>query len=669
MATVITIDGSTVACAAAVPRRLSVPVGGVPTFVFDVPGGPLPTGAYPYLAKSIEVEIDGTTYFVGEVQDCEPRFTRAGWVRVYNCISLRGLGDRVAHRDGNSGGETSTFNASIDTDPYDYLPSRAGKTVGEIITAVLTMVGNATALDALGIGGYTTLSPPTLPTATVNDLALLTRVLPGPIRFTGERFLTALEGLLAAVAVNWRLVVRPDGVLRFLDTTNFPTAATLTLGTDPVDPPDLSRQLSECYSAILLTGQPVAQAFPFAVSLGTLTEAAFAYGGGTIADAKAAFVPNDYYRPACADQGTCVCTSTTSVTLTSDDATVTWPANFWNQTSGNRYGSLHLIHSAGTSIVMMAQRLVTSSASMSAGGTSVTGVDRALPHTDYNKYFIRGRRGGRQNVWTVYTLPTWAGAKVAPQTSYPYPFRNAAGNGLIQVSTAMGQVLWSANNSAPFAEVSIPIEVDPDSGTVIFPKPTFMMAGDRVPSDVRAYVPIWTDVNSVRVPSSGFEGAAYTVDGVERVLQVFVPTWRDPANLSAITSYAQDYLDSVKTPIVEGTVVYHGAYLGALTPGLKLSLASTDYTTGHESGAYPVMDATLEWVSGPGDPDLFRTSMRVSTKRGHYAVDAYLHPDRTGVTLDLGGSLDLSGIGSGAGAMSDALMGRLAGNELGRAGA
>ena len=243
MATVITIDGSPVVCADAVPKRLNLPLGGVPTFVFESPGGPLPTGAYPHLNKSIEVEVDSTTYFVSEVEDCEPRFTAMGWVRTYNCVSLRGMGDRVAHRDGNSGGETSTYNGSPDNDPYNYLPSRAGKEVGEIIADILTMQTNADALDALGIGAYTSLSPPTLPTATTDDLATLDRLVPGPIRFSGEKLLTALEGLLSSLAVNHRLVVLPDGTLRFFDLTALPTAATLTLGTDPVDPPDLSRVL------------------------------------------------------------------------------------------------------------------------------------------------------------------------------------------------------------------------------------------------------------------------------------------------------------------------------------------------------------------------------------------------------------------------------------------
>lgn len=667
MATVLTIGGVEVACPTAIPRRLTLPVGRVPTFAFETPGGPLPTGAYPFLNEEISVEIEGTVRFVGDVVRCEPRFSAsAGWTRIYSCLGLRNRGDWVRHVDGNSGVNVSTYNALRDGETADYLASRAGKEVGEILADLLTMTENATALDALGLGAYTSLSPPTLPTATTTDLAALDRVLPGPIRFGGEKFLSAVESFLSTNAPNHRLVVLPDGTFRFLDLTAFPTTDTLTLGTDPVDPPDLSRDLSECHSAVEIHGEPVAAVYEFRLSItGTdrgLNEDPFIYDGLTIAQAKAAFRPRHHWQPDCVDQGTCTCPSTTTVTVTSSDASVFWSADFWNQEAGKRYGAIQLTYSLGNTITMHDQRLVVDSAALTAGGSATLTLDRALPHTNFNRYSLRGRRGGQQNVYTTYELPSWAGAKVAPQSSYPYPFRNASGNGLQMVTTAMGLVIWSSSGNPPYLEHGTPIEVDPDAGTITFPTPTFILAGNREPTDVRAFVPVYNAVNMVRAPSSGYEGAGYTVDGVERVLPVSVRSWRDPANLAGMTAFAQDILDTVKTPIVEGTITYHGLYEDALAPGLKVHVAADTYTTGWEAAALPVVDAQLEWP-GPDEPALYRTTLQVSTRRAHFTEAAYLQPERTGATIDFGDSapIDFRFMAGNAGSVVGQTLGNLFG--------
>jgi hypothetical protein len=657
LSSTITIDGATVTCPTVVPRRLTLPLGRVPTFVFESPGGPLPTGAYPYLNKEVVVAISGTDRFKGDVVRCEPRFSAsAGWTRVYTCLSLRNRGDWIKHSDSNNGINVSIYNALRDAEIGDWLASRAGKTVGEILTDVLTMTTNATALDALDIGAYTSLSPPTLPSATTTDLATLTRVLPGPIRFGGEKFLTAVEAFLSVNAPNHRLVVLPDGTLRFLDLTSLPTSATLTLGTDPVDPPDLSRDLTECYSAVEVWGEPIASVYEFRLSItGTdrgLSESPFAYDSLTVAQAKAAFKPSHHWQPDCVDEGTCTCPSTTTVTVTSSNATYTWSADFWNQEASKRYGVIQLQYTLGNTITMYDQRLVVDCTSLSAGGTSTITLDRALPHTNFNRYSIRGRRGGKQNVYTTYALPSWAGAKVAPQSSYPYPFRNASGNGVQMTTSAMGLVIWSANGNSPYFEVGVPIEVDPDAGTITFPTPTYMMVGNREPTDVRAFVPIYNAENYVRKPASSYEGTGYSVDGVQRVLPVTVRSWRDPANATGMASFAQDILDSVKTPIVEGVVTYHGLYGTAMAPGVKLNIAADGYTTGWESAALPVLDTLLEWT-GPDDAVSYRTTLQVSTRRAHYTESAYLQPERTGAILDFGNAapIDLSGMGGNSGSI------------------
>lgn len=648
MATTVTIDGSSVTVPTTIlPVRVVTCVWkGVPSFTFQVRGGPLPTGADPYLGLPVVVAIDGTDVFAGDVASVHPTYEHGtGWVRTYQCLGMRARGDRIGHTDDNNSADTSTYNAASDNETLDYRADRAGKTIGEILTDILTMDTNANALDALGLCAYTSLSPPTLPTATTTDLATLATVPQTSVRFGGERLFNAIEGLITAWQPNHWFDVEPDGTLRFHDTRTF-TEHVFTHGTDPIELDGVTRDVGQCYQRIVVRGESLAEMFLFSTARSTLSEDPFAHDSLTVSQAKAAWTPSDFYSPEADSEGTCTCSSTTSVTVDPTDASQTWTTDYWDQTTSGKHGVIFLTYTSGSTITMMAQRRITANASLSAGGTAAVTVDRALPHTNYNRYVIRGTHRDPSAVWCEYELPSWAADKIAKQSSYDFPFIHSNGIAETLVSTPMGEVCWSSSGSPPYSSVVIGITVDQGAGTIRFPQPTYAMAGMRTPSDVRALVPIYTDTNTVTLPpdSGGpqYEGTSHTVDGLERTLHVYLPSWRDPANATFVEDFAQDLLDSVKDTVLEGQVRYLGLYADAFAPGISASITGDTYSTGWDSAEIPVVECQVEWTSAPGSGVNHVTTMRVSNRRAHLSEAAFLHPDRTGETFWPDASLDLS---------------------------
>jgi hypothetical protein len=644
MSTVFSVSGSPVAVPSVVclDRLVVYCKGGMPSLSFSVRGGPLAGLPDPYLAKPCTLTIGGTLRFAGDITICDPSFQSGiGWVRKYQALGLRNRGDFFAHTDANNGGDTTAFNLAADNQSPDYLASNAGRTIGQILTAVLAMSANAASLAAFGMSTSG---------ATVTDLAALTLVPPAPVYFGGERFLGAVESLLASWAPNHVLWVQPDGVLRFLDLRTF-SAHTLTMGTDRVFPTALTRDCSNSFSQVKVRGSQIAEPFLFALSNTAgngLSEAPFAWGGHSVSAAKALWRPSDWTQPGLPGStagavgsnlhGTCTTPGTTSVVITSSDPTTTFPANFWDQTSSGRHAVVMLSFSTGTVITSYAARLVVANTAMTAGGTSTLTLDRPLPNLLFDRFTLTGTTKDASAVWCVYALPAWAGPKVAKQTTFPFAFHAASGLGVTMTSAPTGDVLYSDSGSPPFNEFAVPITVDPASGTVRFASPTFMTAGNHPPTDVRAVVPIYTGANVAYAPSSStYAGTFYTIEGVSRTLTLTVPAWRDPANQTAMNAFAADVLDSVKDTVVEGSITYLGLYSPALAMGVAMNVAGTGYTTGWESGtipALPVVECQVEWpITGPLN---HVTTLRCSNRRGHLDSAAFLRPDRTGITWDFG---------------------------------
>jgi hypothetical protein len=379
------------------------------------------------------------------------------------------------------------------------------------------------------------------------------------------------------------------------------------------------------------------------LSNGGLQEA-FAHDGLTNAQAKATWKPSDFAQPGTAqNQGTCTCPSTTTVTVTSANAATTWGANFWDQTTTGRHGIITLAYPSGAGLTQYATRRVVANTALVAGGSSTLTLDLPLPITSYTTYTLFGLQGGASIVWRKYAATNSAvGAALQNFFPYPTPFVGAGGQSASLTSVPVGSVLWSSNGNSPYNEFPLPFTQDPSSGTFLFVKPTFEVANNAPPADVRVLAAVATGVNQVFAPadvggSPQYAGTSHTVEGLARTLVVTVDQWRDPGQATAMAAYAADLLDSVKDAIVEGEITLLGLYEPALTMGLAVTVTGLGYTTGWENlsssaghPGLPVIAVELDWnASGPVDHTM---RLRCSNRRAHNSATMFLKPARTGAT-------------------------------------
>ena len=239
-------------------------------------------------------------------------------------------------------------------------------------------------------------------------------------------------------------------------------------------------------------------------------------------------------------------------------------------------------------------------------------------------------------MWTTYAVPSWAGPLMAKQSTYPFPYITSSGQGITLTSGPMGIVIYPSSGLT--GEIAYPIQVNPGANTVYFSYPTYIAAGNQVPTEVRALIPIYTASNQAFAPSSSTHGGTcHTVEGISRRLTVTVSAWRDPANQTAMDNYAADLLDSVKDTVIEGTVTLLDIDPTYLAMGHAVNIAGSGYTTGWESSSIPalaVLEAQVQWQVAGG---LNRTmTLRCSSRRQHLSESAFLKPDRTGMGWDYG---------------------------------
>ena len=592
-------------------------------------------------------------------------------------LNALGLGGYVSTGTG-AAGSAVVSNGAVQSITLD----AGGSGYGSLAPTVLLAGGNGTgatftaAVSGGAVTGFTKVSGgrnyitepavivSTLPSDTLADLqaAGLALIPPTGVYVQGEKLLGAIEGLLSQWAPNVTLQVDPaTGHLRFYDLRTFP-ATTLTMGSDPIDPTPLSRDIADCFQRVLVRGQAWVEAMLLSLTNGKLAED-FGHDGLTNSQAKTAWKPTDFSEPASAqDSGTCTCPSTNQVTVTSSSAGNTWAANFWDQTISGRHGVITLQNTAATGINTFVTRRIVSNTALTAGGTSTLTLDVPLPATGFNKYTIFGLTGGASVVWRLYRITDAAiGAALADQFPYSQPFISASGSAASLTDTPVGSVVWSSNGNPPYNEFPLPVTWDAGSGTILFVSPTYFIANNAAPNDVRFLAAVNTQaLQSVSPADVGgtpqYQGTSHTVDGLAKTLTVTIDSWRDPINLNNVAAYAADLLDSVKDAVVEGMVTYQGLYLPALTMGIALNIAGNGYTTGWEAPlssftgfpGVPVVECELEWpLSGPMN---HVTRMRVSNRRAHYQAQAFLRPDRTGLTFG-----PQEGVVTGVGGYGEAL--------------
>lgn len=634
----------------------------IPTLEFERRGIAYPAPD-PWAGRTVTWTDSGTVRFAGDVLTAVPvRQDKAGWVVRYRALGLRWRADTVPVTDEATGLDTVGFNLDPTAD-LDYDPSRAGRTLGQMIQAVLEMPTNANRLAALGIGGYTSLAPPTLPAATLADLAALSIIPPYAVHIQGEKILGALAATLPSSApFHFVHVDAATRAIRFLDTRQF-TAATLSVGSDPIDPPDLGPDTASCFTAAVVRGQPYVTAGRFSTKPPAGSSAPdgglapdWAWGPNTVAQASAAWTLGDYLQSANrgADTGSCTVTDTTHLTVTSADATKSWAANAWDQSATGALGVVYASYDVGTDITQMESRRIVANTALAPGGTSVLTLDAPLPATTYNHYEIRGAVSGAALVYRRYvTTNTALGLKVMRYFPYPQNIQSADGSFVSQTTKPTASILWSSNGNAPYFEVPLGFTVQPDTTAghthIIFDRPTTTLYGDQgalwsgatvtdqVPTAVVVYLPIDRGSLQSAKPATGFDGLGHSLYGIQRTLYVTCPAFKDYSNQGNVDQWCQQLLDSVKDPIWEGTIVYHGKYAPALAPGAAIALAATGgQATGLESIPLPVVEA--EYVPGQGTGTAaWRTLLRVSNRRAQFTGAAFLRPSLAADGMALGG--------------------------------
>jgi len=700
----------------------------------------------------------GTTYFSGTIVGYTDRYdSELGWVRDYRALGLENLGTYVPVTDSNTLSDSAQFN--MPSNAINSLPSRMGRTCGQAVLDVLSMSENAAALQAYGIGNYTSTgsgatasatmtvgntlatygtisglvlgtggsgygttppsvtivgpcttqavytanltagsvssftqvsagagytTPPaviisTLPSVTITDLAALTVIPPFVMTFCGERLLQSVESIIQSCHPNHWLWVDPTGNIRVFD-QRVTTDYTVTLGkpaSGGAEPdgtygnrwmmPQLHRDLSDTYSQLIVRGDTDISGITLSVlptaATGTIVYNSaltggvnvntgglypdFAYGSYTTsAAAAAAYDPHSFVTQSLQggqDQGSCTCSSTTSVVIQSFNTSLVLTSDQLDQSSSGLHAVLTVSQAFGSGIAQMFSTSVIANTSTTSGASTLT-VSPPLPATTYTSYFLTFSSQMGNVVYRRY-IATQAGVGALLQNYFPYPFayRNVDGTAAALTSAATGMVLWSASGSAPYQESDFSITVDPESGTISFPRPTALVYGGGVvtpPSNVMAFVPIATGDLTITVPSVGsYAGTLYSVEGIERTKTITLRDWTEYGTNANIPIFAAEQFDAIKDVVVEGSINYLGLATTYLTPGASVSITGQGYTTGWETlqtspmpAGLPVasVDVTFNWG---GQGSSYITTLHLTNRKAKYTGEVFTRPPTTGQAL------------------------------------
>jgi hypothetical protein len=608
-------------------------------------------GAVPLWSRGMPVSLTTDTgggavlRFSGVITDIGWQQGATGWALSYTAQGLRYQADQVPV-SASDGTGTIVYNRQPN-DLY-YLASESGLDVGTILARVLTVQETADALDALGVGGYTSLSPPTLPAATTASFALLTVVPPSPCRLTGP-VLSALEQFATRWHPKYVLELRPDGVLVAKDTTDTAVfvPATVTLGsnsgvgTPGAHWPSVRSSTSRCYTRVLVRGGPEVEAMLLSTADGTLVRG---WTGGQ----ESAWTLYDFTQPK-GFVSTGAITGITGNTATIDptDALAAWAINYWS----NAEADVYMTDSTAAGISQSQQRHVTANSAVSAGGTGTVTWDASWPvdSTTYDTYRLVGRATGNVDVGRLYLvrepstgdtgLSTYIGAHLVKRSAKAVRWAN--NEKTLELYYTTGAV---EGGSVPVTEPA-DVEPVPSLGGFRFVQPTPTYFGNPTtlntgwPADVAHGLPIDVQVLalysrgalSVAVPADiagvpQYEGTAFTADGVEETFPLEVPTWIWKNDLAAMTTLGQEHLDSFKDVVYEGSQTY--SVLPAwdfLSFGTSLNIAISGLTSPWSAMNAPIRSVRLEWC-GPGTGSPHRVTVSFSTRRKAFTADELYIP-------------------------------------------
>lgn len=146
--------------------------GAIPSFTLYQVGGAL--ADFPsWDEKSVTLTLNGTQVFSG---DTGRSFTAPdpalGWTRRWTCQGLAARANFIPVTDSNTLSDVCIFNQS-DVNSPDYLPSRAGRSVGQIVVEVLEMPEISAELAAVGLINYTSAGTGAVATAALSSGSVL----------------------------------------------------------------------------------------------------------------------------------------------------------------------------------------------------------------------------------------------------------------------------------------------------------------------------------------------------------------------------------------------------------------------------------------------------------------------------------------------------------------
>jgi hypothetical protein len=181
------------------------------------------------------------------------------------------------------------------------------------------------------------------------------------------------------------------------------------------------------------------------------------------------------------------------------------------------------------------------------------------------------------------------------------------------------------------------IEIGTSNGYILFDQPvcssycsqtTLNSGGASIPAptDIKVLVPYSTGAITAVAPSSGYQGTAYTVNGVQRTLYLDYPEWLDYASQSNYNALAQQKLNCVMNTVIEGSLVYFGKQSTFFALGQAVNITGATYTTGYEAINAPARSVVLDFKPDGGAVS-WVTQIGFSTRMKPYSGDRlYAHP-------------------------------------------
>lgn len=588
--------------------------------------------------KSCELIVDGVTRFKGVTVSTHYGSIGTGPIRIgYRAFGLEWLANRI-RVTGADGTGRILYNLPR-TDP-DYIPINSALSVGEILERLFDL--HSTQLAAIGVVGYD-----------AGDLADLVVVPPEPVYLSG-----GLWGAARALLCQWCNKYVPwidpaDGVIRIRSQLGGLTPIDLQLDTDSFMIDSLSRDHSECATKWVSRGAGDVQAAYLDFHDEGLAKGYDDADPWTLAD---------YLQPRDgADLGGVTAQSSTTLTVSSDEGARFWASNFWSGLNAE----VVAYNSTATDITFSESRRIVSNTALTAGGSSVLTVDEPFSNTGYDRYSIRGAYSASALKYRkILVNNPFVAQRLVKRFSHSVPWSPIDG-ATTQTTSPQASLCYSPTCAKPWWEFPASFDVVPFDGTadgyLVFHEPivkpfssrTSLEAGtpDGVPCDVKVLVPYSRGALEAVAPASGFEGTAYTVDGVEQVHYGEVPSWRDYRDRAQLEQLAREQLDCVKNTVVEGSLTYFGKLSAALTKGLALSINHPDYDTGLESMGALVRSVVLDFAPDGGSATEWTTRLSFSNRMKPFGGDRlYVHPAYSSAGAIRGASLDLRAAGASIGA-------------------